>query len=378
MAVPSSGVISFRGLAKEKMEDDYSSNFIPPAHQRNKCTFSNDWYGWNTEENNYNLSRGSSVDGSPVGDTPIKMIVTGANPYTPTYNTIYDNVSFLPDNGETWTFSCYAKTNSATTGQIWIFYAQTSGPFINYTYETISITTSWQRFEVTKTATSALTGAVQIRLVGGAIGTIQHWDGFQVEEAAEASPYEGAYSMYDLANGGVVGGSGMSMEGTNTSSPSYPNTSTPHEMSEWYSYDHDYTATSWNANDTVSLQGTMPGAGNTEYVYTALNTFVLSGTPTGNISIVATQNNNSNCKVAWSIVGDPGTGAGTSNWGTGWQDYGSTLGHVPNSTTVYYRCRLKMYGAFGFSNTDIWTLTQNSVSATLTANYETQDEGLSS
>ncbi|SVB88211.1 uncharacterized protein METZ01_LOCUS241065, partial [marine metagenome] len=93
---------------------------------------------------------------------------------------------------------------------------------------------------------------------------------------------------------------------------------------------------------------------------------------------VATQNNNSNCTVAWSIVGDPGTGAGTSNWGTGWQDYGSTLGHVPNSTTVYYRCRLKMYGAFGFSNTDIWTLTQNSVSATLTANYETQDEGLSS
>jgi len=47
------------------------------------------------------------------------------------------------------------------------------------------------------------------------------------------------YSMYDLVNGGNTNGSGVSFDATNTASSSYPNTSTPHQMSEWYSYDHD-------------------------------------------------------------------------------------------------------------------------------------------
>jgi hypothetical protein len=49
------------------------------------------------------------------------------------------------------------------------------------------------------------------------------------------------YSMYDLVNGGNTKGSGVSFDATNTDSPNYPNTSTPHKMSEWYGYDHDYT-----------------------------------------------------------------------------------------------------------------------------------------
>ena len=390
MAVPSSGnAISFLGLAKEKMEDNYSSNFIPPNTARNVFPYPNDWYTWNTEENNYILSRGTSADGSPVGDTPIKMIVTGTNPYTPTYGSGADVLSYLPDANETWTFSCYAKSSSAQTCQLWIFFTTILGALVsgNYSHDTISVTTSWQRFEYTQVATSdASIETIQIRIVGGASGTTQYWDGFQVEQTGEvsdvvaygmisASLYEGGYSMRDLAVGGTSGGSGMSIESTNTSSPSYPNTSTPHSVSEWYDYDHDYTVTSWNANDTVNIVGTMPGAGSTSYVYSNLGTFVLSGTPTGNIVIVATQNNNTNCRVAWSVVGDPGTGNGTGNSGTGWQNGGSTLSHTPNSTTVYYRLRIRMNGRFGFDDTDIWTLTQNSVSATLTCNYDIEDEG---
>ena len=49
----------------------------------------------------------------------------------------------------------------------------------------------------------------------------------------------GPYSMYDLVNGGNTNGSGVSFETTNTNSSSYPNTTAPHQMSEWYSYDHD-------------------------------------------------------------------------------------------------------------------------------------------
>jgi hypothetical protein len=46
-------------------------------------------------------------------------------------------------------------------------------------------------------------------------------------------------SMYDLVNGGSTNGSGNAYETTNTNSSSFPNTSTPHAFSEWYSYDHD-------------------------------------------------------------------------------------------------------------------------------------------
>ena len=49
----------------------------------------------------------------------------------------------------------------------------------------------------------------------------------------------GPYSMYDFVNGGDTNGSGVSFETTNTNSSSYPNTTEPHQMSEWYSYDHD-------------------------------------------------------------------------------------------------------------------------------------------
>ena len=44
----------------------------------------------------------------------------------------------------------------------------------------------------------------------------------------------------DLINGGNTGGSGNSYPALNTSSPSKPNTTAPHAMSEWYSYDQDY------------------------------------------------------------------------------------------------------------------------------------------
>ena len=49
----------------------------------------------------------------------------------------------------------------------------------------------------------------------------------------------GPYSLKDLAEGGEDGGSGVNFESTNTNSISNPNTTTPHEFSEWYSYNHD-------------------------------------------------------------------------------------------------------------------------------------------
>ena len=52
----------------------------------------------------------------------------------------------------------------------------------------------------------------------------------------------GAISLESCATSGNNHGPQVVMEGTNQNSPSYPNSSTPHSMSEWYGYDHDYVA----------------------------------------------------------------------------------------------------------------------------------------
>tara|TARA_Y100000034_G_scaffold28667_1_gene34493 strand:+ start:2590 stop:2853 length:264 start_codon:yes stop_codon:yes gene_type:complete len=61
------------------------------------------------------------------------------------------------------------------------------------------------------------------------------------ENDYDAGEALGLISMYDLFNGGNTNGSEAQggYEVTNTNSTAYPDTSTPHKMSEWYSYDHD-------------------------------------------------------------------------------------------------------------------------------------------
>jgi hypothetical protein len=57
----------------------------------------------------------------------------------------------------------------------------------------------------------------------------------------------GAISLADVSTSGNSNGSGTSFDATNTNSSSYPNGTTPHSMSEFYSYDHDATSSSSSA-----------------------------------------------------------------------------------------------------------------------------------
>lgn len=57
------------------------------------------------------------------------------------------------------------------------------------------------------------------------------------------SPIAGPISLYDLVNGGNANGSGESYDVTNTLSPSYPSSTPPYAMSDWYGYNHDAGAT---------------------------------------------------------------------------------------------------------------------------------------
>jgi len=54
----------------------------------------------------------------------------------------------------------------------------------------------------------------------------------------------GTISLESCATSGSNHGPQVVMEATNTSSSSYPNGTSPHAMSEFYSYDHDFVALS--------------------------------------------------------------------------------------------------------------------------------------
>ena len=102
-----------------------------------------------------------------------------------------------------------------------------------------------------------------------------------------------------------------------------PNGSAPHNMSEFYNYDHDLSAgTSFSSMYTFFSIST-----------TALNQTVFSGTKTfvinngsGNVTITigSVAPNTGTLSVAASGLGDPGE-SGTGNQGTGYITEGSTL-----------------------------------------------------
>ena len=77
------------------------------------------------------------------------------------------------------------------------------------------------------------------------------------DDYSSSSGITNPISMYDLVNGGNTNGSGNSYDTTNTASPQFPNTDVAHQMSEWYGYDHDYSAAtlnqfSWSPSGSLS------------------------------------------------------------------------------------------------------------------------------
>ena len=132
------------------------------------------------------------------GSIPMKMSVTGNDPYSGAYGNLVDNLASALS-GQTWTISVWAKASVATTGELFIFGADTNGAIFatpDYSAGTISITTSWQRFSFSYTFTNANTRYIQFRLDGtisGGSGTIIWWDGLQIERASSATAFNPYY-----------------------------------------------------------------------------------------------------------------------------------------------------------------------------------------
>ena len=116
------------------------------------------------------------------------MIVTGIDPHIITYDSSTYNISPAAV-GQTWTFSVHAKANKLTSGELFLFEANSSGQYIDSSFANsqIEITTDWKRFSITRDIVNINTAFVQVRVDGpndGDNAVVIWWDGFQVERGS--------------------------------------------------------------------------------------------------------------------------------------------------------------------------------------------------
>lgn len=171
------------------LDAGYMRSYSPNVHPNPTNIFA--WSG--TGNNNCTLSGDISVS-RQYGSIPLKMVMTGTDPYTGTYNVSTWNLAPAA-NGQTWTLSFYAKASETVTGNCYIFGANSSGNYIEAPSTSFTVTTSWQRFTLTSTFSNASTAYIQIRFGGssGQVGKTIWWDGVQVERASSATPFNPYY-----------------------------------------------------------------------------------------------------------------------------------------------------------------------------------------
>jgi len=142
--------------------------------------------------NNCTIST-DSTQISPVGGTPMKMVVTSNDPYITSWNDSKWNLS-QANVGETWTASVWVKANTAVTietpvifemyaNNVWTGIADSVG---------IAVDTQWKRISRTRTLTNTNTGFIQVRLDGNQTGNTAAtiwWDGLQVEKSSAPTEF---------------------------------------------------------------------------------------------------------------------------------------------------------------------------------------------
>jgi hypothetical protein len=164
------------------------------------------WSG--TGNNNCTLTADATIT-RQSGSIPLKMVMTGTDPYTGTYHVSTWNLAPAA-NGQTWTLSFYAKGSETLTGNCYIFGANSSGNYIEAFATSFTVTNTWQRFSLTSTFSNASTAFIQIRLGGssGQVGKTIWWDGLQVERASAATNFNPYYfgntSWRDVSSSGNI------------------------------------------------------------------------------------------------------------------------------------------------------------------------------
>lgn len=195
----------------------------PRSYSPNTFPLPLDIFGWTTSANAATLSRDPTISPSPAGGIPMKMAISGNDPYTISYNTPAWNISTAAS-GQTWTLSVYARASVAITGQLFIFGADSSGTvftYVDYGATTVNITTEWTRVTFSYTFSNANVASVQFRLDGpdsGGTGANIWWDGVQLEQASSASAFN---PMKNTNRANLLDRSGNGFNSTLTNGPTY-------------------------------------------------------------------------------------------------------------------------------------------------------------
>ena len=187
-----------------------TSGLVLALDAANKKSYSQNEFQYSTDIVTFSGTGGNAATitrdtiSSPVGNTPLKMVVTGNDPaVTSMYNTPSTNIAPAA-NGQTWIVSVYIKANVATTGQIFILGAAADGNVFDAVTGQIaaggvSIGTDWTRVSYTFTFTKGIS-FIQVRLDGpdtGGTGQTIWWDGLQVERVPSGTttptPFTSSY-----------------------------------------------------------------------------------------------------------------------------------------------------------------------------------------
>ena len=132
--------------------------------------------------NSSTLSRDKATGLSPAGGVPMLMAVSGADPYTNTYNGTYWNVAPAAV-GQTWKATVYVKASTTTQAGIFIFGANAAGTYLELKASSETVTTSWALISLQLTLTNPSSTFMQIRVDGpdsGGTGQSIWWDQLQL------------------------------------------------------------------------------------------------------------------------------------------------------------------------------------------------------
>ena len=151
-------------------------------------------FAWSGTGNNNCTLSGDTTITRQYGSIPLKMVMTGTDPYVGSYNSSIWNLAPAAS-GQTWTLSFYAKGSETLTGNCYIFGANSGGVYIEAAATSFTVTTSWQRFTFTTTFSNASTAFIQMRFGGssGQVGKTIWWDGVQLERASAATNFNPYY-----------------------------------------------------------------------------------------------------------------------------------------------------------------------------------------
>lgn len=188
------------------------------SYSRNCHPMPTDIYGWASVYGaaRATISKDISVV-SPVGNTPLKFVNNGNDSFINTYNASRWNLAPAVA-GQTWTVSVYAKASVATTIDIFIFGATSSGGYVEAPAGTLDITTEWKRYSYTYTFTNPSTAYIQTRLDGPGVYTspVSIWfDGLQVERSASMTEFNPIVNLNNTRVNDLIGINPLTIYGAN-------------------------------------------------------------------------------------------------------------------------------------------------------------------